>query len=202
MLVLCSPLRSNPTREAQLALWQIDWGKRVPYPLSPDGYYYWSSTYYLRREDFASDHDLIDRVYNIEQITTCTNVQMTWANVKHSPGRGGVVATLNGFLQHGLVPLGTGIWSIITIARWDLWSTTGRRTRKYIRMPLRESDMAGDMLSTSGMFAQQAKINTFLGVGPFRNAYGERLTVGRVSPFLHPWQLRHGTKRSHRPVIA
>lgn len=185
-----------------MSLWQIDWGKRIPYSGTPDGYYYWSSTYYLLREDFASDHDLITECYNIEQITTCTNVQQTRFHIKHSPGRGGVVATGNQFLQPGLVPLGTGSWSILSIARWDLWSETGRRTRKYIRMPLRQSDMLGDLLSPSGMATQVPKLNSFLANGPFRNAYGEKLVQGRVSPFIHPWQLRHGTKRSRRPVIA
>lgn len=185
-----------------MAIWQIDWEKRVPYPGMADGYYYWTSTYYLRREDFATEHDLTSECYAIEQLTTCTNVEQTYFNIKHAPGRGGVVSTVYQFHQHGLVPLGTGFWSLITIARWDLWSTTGRRTRKYIRMPLRESDMLGDLLSPSGLAAQQSKLNSFLANGPFRNAYGERLVQGRVSPFLHPWQLRHGTRRSRRPVIA
>lgn len=185
-----------------MTLWQVDWGKRIPYPGMADGYYYWSSTYYLDRSDFATDHDLTSECYDIEQITTCDNVEQTYFNVKHSPGRGGVVSTTYQFHQTGFVPIGDGSWSLITIARWNLYSTTGRPTRKYIRMPLREVDMAGDMLSSSGYALQVAKLNSFLAHGPFRNAYGERLVMGEVSPFLHPWQLRHGTKRSRRPVIA
>ncbi|MGV1080889.1 MAG: hypothetical protein ACOYD1_13810 [Candidatus Nanopelagicales bacterium] len=185
-----------------MTLNQYDCGKRVPYTPNPDGYYYWSSTYYVDSADFSNTAAMTALVTSFEKLITCSNVQMTTWHRKIPPGRGNIVASFSQFLQTGLRPIGTDGYSLLNIARWSLVAASGAKSYKYIRLPLRPIDCTGVLLSSSGFTLQNASLSNFLSTGKFRNQYGSPYVSGSVSPFIHMWQLRHGTKRRERAVVV
>lgn len=185
-----------------MVLWQIDAGKRVSYAPNPDGFYYWTSVWYLDRADYSNDNSLYTDVSQAEALTCLTIVQGTQFNVKHAPGRGGVVTVIDRTLNFGGIPYDGSGYSMINVARCTWRSNTGRYSYKLVRLPLMASQMSGRYLVGVGVPNVQAMINGVLATAPIRNQYGERIISGKVDPLIHMWQLRHGTKRRERdPVV-
>jgi hypothetical protein len=185
-----------------LNLWQVDINKRIPYSPNPSGYYYWCSLYYVDRDEFTSDSDCIFWVLAKDRLLCTEDVGRIGWRVHDPPGRGNVI--INEVFTTGSPGLidSEGSYSLINIARWWLYSSTGRRTYRLNRMPLRPSDMDGMNLSDSGYATQVAALTNFLFPTRLRNSYGEYLTSGEVVRPLVMWQLRHGTKRRRRNPLA
>lgn len=185
-----------------MALCQIDFGKKVPYTPNPDGYYYWSSVYYVDDGDFVDFFDMANWA-NAREKKLCTeDVQFTKVIVKRPIGRGNVVYTLTWpFPQFGDLD-SEGEYSLINVARARLYSASGRLSWRLVRLPLRPSDQDGDRLSASGHLWARAGINTAIASGRWRNSYGELITRSEVVWPLAMWQLRHGTKRRERNPFA
>lgn len=185
-----------------VVLWQVDQGKRVAYPDNPDGYYYWTSVWYLDRADYFNSNDLFTDAQQCEYLTSLTTVQGTWGNIKSTPGRGNVIQHINRSLNFGGIPYDGSGYTLINIARAAWRSTTGRYSYKLCRLPIMLSQIDGKYLVGVGVPNILAQLNGCLFTAPLRNKYGERLTSVSVSPLIHPWQLRHGTKRRRRdPVV-
>lgn len=185
-----------------MALWQVDMGKRVAFPDNPDGFYYWTSVYYLESTDFPNDAQARQAPTNLEKLLTTVNVGIIWQRVHNPPGRGNVIFDHSVGFTSGQLPNPSGQYSLINVARWHLFSDSGRRTYRLNRMPLRGGDWDGLELSTVGLARQTSSLNTFIAQGWCRNSYGELLTSGQVVPTLTMWQLRHGTKRRERNPLA
>lgn len=183
-------------------LWQVDVLKWVAYPPNPDGRYYWTSVYYVDRDQFSSAGNARNFCLSLDESLTTQDVWHAGLRVHDPPGRGNVIFNqIFTSFDNGLIP-SEGSWSMINIARWSLRSSTGRYSYRLNRMPLRPSDMDGDRLSASGIALQEAGLNTFLIPARCRNQYGELLVSGEVVPTLVKWQLRHGTKRRQRNPLA
>lgn len=185
-----------------MVLWQVDMGKRVPYDPNPDGFYYWTSVYYLDRADYSSDGALFTDASQCEQLTCLSIVHGTVGHVKHTPGRGPVSSSINRFNVAGGITYDGSGYSLLNVARVELRSTTGRYSYKLVREPLMGSQQDGNRLVQVGVPSITAQIAGCLATAPLRNKYGERITSFHVDPLLHMWQLRHGTKRRERAVIV
>jgi hypothetical protein len=181
---------------------QVDVLKRVIYTSNPSGYYYWTSVLYIDADLFTSYFNLQNYVLPREQLICTNDVQFMGIRIHNPPGRGNVVyeEDFSGLFR-GLIA-SEGEYSLINIARWRLYSDTGRASYRLNRMPLRPSDQDGQLLSDSGYLVQQASLNALLAPARFRNSYGELLVSGEVVRPLVKWQLRHGTKRRERNPLA
>lgn len=181
---------------------QVDVLKRVEFPDNPSGYYYWTSVLYIDADEFASYFLLQNYVIPRERLICTEDVQFMGIRIHNPPGRGNIVyeEDFSG-LSRGMIE-SEDEYSLINIARWRLYSDTGRASYRLNRMPLRPSDQDGQQLSDSGLLVQQTSLNTLLLPGRFRNSYGEILASGTVVRPLTQWQLRHGTKRRQRNPLA
>lgn len=179
-------------------LWQIDILKRIAYSPNPSGYYYWTSVYYIDRDLFGSNAACWAYVFNREELITTVDVERMGYRVHDPPGRGNVIleAVFTTPSPGGLPSLGDPM--LINIARWRLYSDTGRYSYRLNRSCLYADDIDGQVLSADGYLRQVTALNTFLFPGRFRNSYGELLTSGEVARPVTMWQLRHGTKRRER----
>lgn len=185
-----------------MVLWQVDMGKKVPYSPNPDGFYYWTSVYYLDRADYSSDNALFTDASQCEFLTCLSIVIGTYGNVKHAPGRGGVASHIDRSHPTGGIPYDGNGYSMINVARVEWRSSTGRYSYKLVRQPLMASQMDGIHLVQVGVPSISAQMAGCLATAPLRNQYGERLTSYHVDPLLHMWQLRHGTERRQRDPIV
>ena len=183
-------------------LWQVDILKRIAYAPNPSGYYYWSSIYYIDRDEFTLDSNCYFYVFNREELITTTDVERMGLRVHDPPGRGNVIYNLIfGTPSPGGLP-SLGDPMIINVARWALYSASGRYTYRLNRSALYLDDIDGMQLSDDGYARQVAAKNTLLFPARFRNSYGELLTSGEVARPVTMWQLRHGTKRRERNPFA
>lgn len=179
-----------------MALTQFDILKSLPYPALPSGRYYWTTVAYVDSDDWSNQNQMILHVLQRERLITRANVRFDGYTIKRPPGRGNII------LQADPTPAPNGSLAavadpqIISIARWTLRDNQNHPTYRLVRYPLGTEDIDADMLSASGYARQVASLNTFLATGTFRSKYGRVLTAGTVSPRVHMWQLRHGTKRS------
>lgn len=185
-----------------MVLWQIDVAKRIAFPANPSGYYYWTSVYYIDRSDFISDLEARREVVKLDALICTEDVTITHVQVKSPPGRDNIIGEFTYGDTPGGITNASGEYSLINVARWHLFSDTGRRTYRLNRMPLRPGDWDGAELTDSGHLQQSASMGAFLGRGWCRNSYGELLTSGDVVRRLTMWQLRHGEKRRRRVMLV
>lgn len=186
-----------------VALTQVDTGIRHPYPeIGGDTYYFWTQVYYLDSDDFSDLNQMRIAVRRAIQRSLTSFCSIQLSQFKQPPGRGNVIATLsNGFAQGSVNP-GPGSTRLITVGMVDYFDSANNRFRKYYRQPLRDSDMDGDMLSASGLAQIAEYADYVLGEGVFRTLHGGLLERYQISPRVHKWQLRHGTKRSERQILG
>lgn len=191
----CSPIWLRSI-EADMALTQIDLGIRYPYPtFGGDTYYYWTSVYYADSDDFTSLANMAFAVRSVarEGLTNYCSLQLS--NLKQPPGRGNIVYVHHNNFTAGSV-ISDGSYAIlIQVGMVDFFDADGNRFRKYYRQPLRRVDVDGDMLSSTGIANITHYADTVMADGRFRTLHGGLLDNYTVSPRIHKWQLRHGTKR-------
>jgi len=185
-----------------VVLWQADCSKRVPYDGNPDGFYYWTSVWYMDRADFGSDNAFLSAVQNAEGLSTLSIAFLRTVHVKSSPGRGNVIRVVDVLAGEGGIAYDDSGYSLLSIARVTWRSTTNRYSYRLHRQPLMSSQMDGLYLTGAGTSSVESQMNGVLAVAPIRNKYGERITHFSVDPLLHGWQLRHGTKRRERNPLV
>lgn len=184
-----------------MALYQVDFWKRVPYAPNPDGYYYWSSVYYIDPADDSPDYWWYSTIYEVEEVSTTQSVQRWGFVTKSEPGMGNIInVSPSGGDENGLIPDPDG-YSLLQIARWELRGADGSRSYRLSRQPLRPVDIAGTLLSATGLATQGGALNSFLAKGVFRTRSGALIVSGHVAPEVRGWQLRNGTKRRNRVYL-
>lgn len=185
-----------------MAIHQIDWCIRVPYPLNPSGWYYWTQVYYLDTADFATPNAMMNYC-RLRAHASCINVVKDYkAQVKSEPGMGNVIATRTAFFgEGGSVPF-TGPYQLINIGRARLYADDGRHSYRMLRFPIPDNWMQGDELNSTGYAWCQGFINAWIGTGVARNKHGGLYVSGEVDRKLHMWQLRHGTIRRERSPMV
>lgn len=184
-----------------MALWQIDMQMGVPFDPNSSGIYYWTEVYYLDPSDFPSQQAIVNKMWAVMAITHLDVTQTYRMQIKSQPGRDNVIYTENHLNDYGHIPTGSNGYSMINISRWRTGYADGTRSYKLRRMPLRPSDMDGMRLSVSGLAQQNANLNALAFGTHFRGLSGSPWTVCVISPRVHMWQLRDGTKRRNRPVL-
>lgn len=178
-----------------MALTQVDLLKSMPYASLPSGRYYWTTTLYTESTLFTSDANLALYAVTREKLITRANVDFEGLRVKRPPGRANIV--LQQDFTFGQPGAQTAVANpfLINIARWTLRDDFGHVTYRLHRFPLGEGEFDGLKLTSAAYAVQQNMLNGFLFPARWYNHHGNVLTSGQVSPLVHMWQLRHGTKR-------
>jgi hypothetical protein len=183
-----------------MALIQIDVIKRVVFPDTASGFYYWTSVYYALESSWSNLLQAALAVNQLDKNLCTADVNQRGLRIKRPPGRGNVVLAQNYSInQPGSLP-SEGEFHLINVCRWWLFDSAGNRSWRLNRMPLRPSDIDGDQLSATGLTRQQTSMSTFISQSWTRNSHGNKITSGQVVQGLSMWQLRHGTKRRNRTV--
>jgi len=174
---------------------QVDILKSLPYAPNPSGRYFYTTVVYADRDNYVSYTTMANNMYSRESLITRENVWFHGFRFHDPPGRGNIAFTVSySSPGEGSQPP-VDNFSLITIARWTLVSVTGRKTYRLSRAPLDITQIDGEYLTPAAVLHEQTMLNTFCGPDVFYNKYGELLSHGIVSPRVHMWQLRHGTKR-------
>jgi len=182
-------------------LHQIDVFKRVAYEPNPNGYYYWSSTYYYDRDDFSSLTNMWLRALNVDRIHTLDVVNYVKVVVKQPPGRNNVIATFPATSNYGYIPSAGMEFSPLIIGRLITLYDDGRSSYRMWRCPVLLDWLTDGAFNTYALARMGSYINNLRAVSgypPSRNLTGSPCIGGVVPLQSSGWQLRHGTERRAR----
>lgn len=186
-----------------MSLLQVDVGIRHPYPaIGGDTYYWWTEVYYLDGDDFSGYPAMrlaIRRAFGRSHTAYCS---LQLLHFKDPPGRGNVIETVEGNFAEGFIPPSDDYAILINVAMVDFFDGDGNRFRKYIRQPFQPGDEADGLLTSTGIGRLENYASWVVDQGVFRTLHGGLLERYDISPRVHMRQLRHGTKRRERHLLA
>lgn len=177
-----------------MTLYRIDRQYRIPTEINPSGYYVWTNQVYV---ECATEDDYEDAI-GISQ----TSFRMLMLNIveggpyqaRYWPS-GAIKFQSPGWFDHNTTLPGTpaGLTNVV-VARAK--AADGHPWRRLIRVPLRTVDIGPDgNLSASAYAYYAARVPGLNQAGRLRTHLGVEVGEITVSPRVHSWQLRHGTKR-------
>jgi hypothetical protein len=92
---------------------------------------------------------------------------------------------------------------LFNVVRVDFPAGTGRPSRKYLRLPIQESEQANGDLDTGLIALVNTDYGTVLGdISAYVDVDGEPLGSGVAHPRVGMRQLRRGSKRKLTPVLG
>lgn len=184
-----------------MEIFRIDIEKRIAWPGSTSDWYYWTNTYHFvgsGPNDWVDQRDLLtdsDQGFHIDVVE-----QGAWKVTRLSDGV--VVNELQGYEARPFVlfpgePLGiTG--SLFAIGLY----ADGTRWYKRYRFPVRAADLGVNGLLSDTTYNHFApKVASAPHTAPMTNKAGSPLVSAMLSPYVHGWQWRDGTKRRSRSVL-
>lgn len=185
-----------------MPVYQVDYQSRYPYPDNPDGYYYWTNTFYTVN---TNDHDaavsLNGVVTNLYAILCLTGVETLYYQIKTPPGRQAALYVDNLGDTHGLLPENGG--GLLTNAVRAYGLIGGRQVwYKRWRVPLRAQDIDGVNIESAFHAYLEVNFAHLASYGVVTTASGDVIEEIHVAREVRMWQLRHGTKRRQRVVFA
>lgn len=185
-----------------VVLYQADWELRTPWPSNPDGYYYWTNVYYIEADDEA---DLISHAFAITQLTLDSHsplVQNHRWQFRTPPGSeiiAGGYPLYDTVCRFGGVKSTRSVYSCVRINGY----IGGRLVwYKRYRVCLAPDEIFQIYLTPSTFAYFASNIIPELEALPLRTRDGSPIERYAVSPVVVSWQLRDGTKRRERTVIA
>jgi len=185
-----------------VAVYQVDYQSRYPYAPNPDGFYYWTNTFYTVADN---DHDaalqLNGILTNMYAIACITGVETPYYAIKTPPGRQAPLYIDNLGSLHGLLSAPEGGVLINAVRVYGLVGGRQKWWKRW-RVPLRPSDIDGRLIEASFHHYLEVNFAALAGYGVITTATGEVVEEIHVAPEVRKWQLRHGTKRSERVVFA
>lgn len=180
---------------------QLDWQLRYPYAANPDGYYYWTNTYFLDVSDpydFPAYVPLVETPMWQGMLESC---QVNRLLVRMPPHSDFVLENAYAFNHPGYRADYETI--LENVARVHFFIGDRYASYKLLRAAVgtNEYEPDGTLNPTT-----RANLQLYYADGLIANGItddeGTPFTSAVVSPKLHHWQLRHGTKRRQRVVIA
>lgn len=184
-----------------MALRQYDVVKRIAWPASPTGWYYWSSVYYYDRADFSSDIAVRTRVRNVDSFQCLVNVQYVKMITKEPPGRGNVISVVSMAGNTGGQAADPNGYSMLMVMRAVTLFSDGRPSYRYCGRPMAARWYHGESLTPAGLAwlgGYLGAMRATSGFPPARNLTGGAMIASPTPHLLHRWQMRHGTERRER----
>lgn len=180
---------------------QIDWQLRYPYAANPDGHYYWTNTYYLVTPDPLDFPAYIPRIETPMLYGMLHDCQANRLLVTTPPHSGIVQENAFSFNHAGNKSSMDTI--LENVARVHFFIGAEYAGYKILRACIgtEEIEPDGTLNATTRANLQRDYADGLIANG-LTNDQGIEYSSAVVSPLIHHWQLRHGTKRRQRVVIA
>lgn len=185
-----------------MPVYQVDYQSRYPWPENPDGYYYWTNTFYtVAATDNIAAVNLNGIIVNMYGICCTTGVETPYYQIKTPPGRQAALyvdplGSIHGLLtetEPGLLTSCVRIYGYIggKVRWWKMW-----------RVPLQKSMTDGLRLTDTFHSYLEDNWGPLAAAEIITTADGDVVEEFHASPLIHMWQQRHGTKRRQRVVFA
>jgi hypothetical protein len=175
--------------------WQVDIQKRL-------GTEYWTNVYHVASSSLASAQAFAQSlVTEVEVPLHTADVLFVSFSVRPFPGPSeGTITPLN---VVGGQPAGDylPLWNV---ARVDFPAPTGRPSRKFYRLPIKEGEQGSGVLTPAIVTAYQGILNNYFASpasAGLIDVDGQLLVSGTLKAAVGMRQLRRGSKRRLLPVI-
>jgi hypothetical protein len=162
---------------------------------------YWTNVYHADRPTLADAQSTATIILNAEKSIHYSNVTYTKYRVRPAVvGSEGSITAVNlpgarGIASNEYLPL-------FNVVRIDFTATIGRPSRKYLRLPVLETNQVNGALSAGEITALNTNYCTpMLGVTGLCDVDGQNFTAVTPYPYVGMRQLRRGSKRRSTPVI-
>ncbi len=164
---------------------------------------YWTNRYILDRAELGAAANSGTDIYNAESAITADIVEFTKFRVSDLVPNTDVyqIIQLNSF---GDRPSQGEYLPLFNVVRVDFnVSGGGRPSRKYLRLPIFETDQRNGVLEPAFYtFVQLNYAQVIAGYTSYVDIDGQEINGGRVSPQVGMRQLRRGSKRRLQPIIT
>jgi hypothetical protein len=184
-----------------LTIYQANIEKRLPWAASTSGYYYWTNVYYCNTTSGSVLADFLATVITRDRQWTLDIVEAgSWKLVNYDTGV--LIDSHHTYTPRTIPHLpGDPISLTNTMYVAGLCADDSRWYKRY-RLPLRAEDMdAAGNLSTTALAAFTGLAEGLITIPSLCNYRGVAVTQSRLSPRVHMWQYRDGTKRRSRSVL-
>lgn len=180
---------------------QVDLQWRYAYSGNPSGFYYWTSTYYLNPTNPTDFIAYMPAMHLAARSAALFETKENRVRITMPPHGGTVIqdaSTANQFGESGL----SGPTVLENVARLSFWVGQSYVGYKLLRGAIPTSQVEDGQLSeTARLWLVENTAPQLLAAG-ICTADGTPIERVEVSPKIHSWQLRHGTKRRQRVVFA
>jgi hypothetical protein len=183
-----------------MLLEQLDIEYRIPIPFDT-GFYYWTHSWIYDLDNPPPFTTSLARIQEVSHLGILSNVIDSRMQKTQPPYSG------TPYLKfevpghpHSLLPVGES-WSLFNTIRLSFYSSGVLVGYKRWRVPLRDIDITDGKLSSSIYGHFTGTIATGLLSAKICSRAGLPIDQVEVSPLVHQWQWRHGSKRRTRHVI-
>jgi len=183
-----------------MTLGRFDIQHRTAYAANPDGYYYWTNTFYLDIPDPAHPIPAIDNILEGDTVVNFFAVQRNWIRLSVPPGNTPYIIDAFSFNDHGNTML-TDPFILENVARVHFFSGHDYVGYKLLRGVVAENEVTNGFLSDSAIGRIEDNLTFYWFQDDLRTHEGVVIDSLVCDPFIHHWNLRHGTKRRQRGVI-
>lgn len=183
-----------------MTLGRFDIQHRAPYAENPDGYYYWTNTFYLDVPDPAHAGPAISHIFEGYQVVNYHSVQRNWIRLAVPPGHTPYIFDSFAFNTPGSTALTDPI-ILENVARVHLFVGHDYVGYKLLRGTLSEGEVTGGVIDSGAVARIEDNLTFYWFQNDLRTHEGEVIDSLVCDPFAHHWNLRHGTKRRERGVI-
>lgn len=183
-----------------MTLVKVQWQFRYPYSANPDGYYYWTNAYF---KDVPDPMDFPAYVSDMEDValqSITPDAQINWLRVQSPPEAEPPLESVTAYNHTGYSPY-TGPTILQNVARVNLYVGDDYVGYRLLRAAIPTAEIADYRLSDGVRAHYQTAYADLIIANEQTTRDGVRLTRAVVTPDIHHWQLRTGTKRRQRGVL-
>jgi hypothetical protein len=183
-----------------MALGRWDIQHRAPYDPNPDGYYYWSNTFYIDVPDPSHAGPAIAHLFEGFTVVNFFVVQRNWHRLAVPPGNSTYIFNAFAFNEHGNTMLTDPI-ILENIARVHFYVGTEYVGYKLLRGVIAVDEVTDGKLSSTAQDRITDNLTFYWFQNDLRTHDNRVITSLACDRYVHHWNLRHGTKRRQRGVI-
>lgn len=184
-----------------VALVKVQWQLRYPYPPNPDGWYYWTNAFF---KDVPDPMDFVSYVPDMETPVLkflSREGQVNWIRVQSPPEAEPPLESAYAFNHWGEADY-TGPIILENVARVHLFVGQELVGYRLLRAAIPTEFITDGVIRADLVDRMQTEFADALIANEQTTREGVRLTSAVVLPTIRHWQLRTGTKRRRRVVIA